>query len=131
MAYGIILLDSVDTMYIDLPSPPVIERDIEGTADVTTLDLNLYTDFFAKKRAWEIMLDYMSEDDFNQLKGFYDRQFTLWEYPLFSIPDLGIEDVVVRMNLSPRRIIDNCGVVEDVEMNFRETVQQTVDYGSS
>lgn len=131
MNYQITISDSVDTMTITSPRPPLIEADIEGTADVVTLDLNVYTDFFAKKRLWENTLQYMSEEDFNQLKGFYDRQFTLWEYPLLSIPDLEVTDVVVRMMLSPRRVIDNCGRVENVEMSFRETVQQTVDFGSS
>lgn len=130
MNYQISITDSVGTMTITSPTPPLIEADIEGTADVTTLDLNVYTDFFAKKRAWENTLDYMTEEDFNQLKGFYDRQFTLFEYPILDIPDLGVTDVVVRMNLSPRRVIDNCGTVENVQINFRETVQITEGYDS-
>jgi hypothetical protein len=73
----------------------------------------------------------MSEADFNKLKGFYDRQFTLWQYPLVSIPDLGVSNIVVRMSLSPRQVIDNCGTVQNVQITLRETVQQTIDWGSS
>jgi hypothetical protein len=47
MAYEITLTDSVDTMTISFPRPPLEERDIEGAVDVTTLDMNVYTDFFA------------------------------------------------------------------------------------
>jgi hypothetical protein len=131
MAYEITLTDSVDTMTISFPRPPLEERDIEGAVDVTTLDMNVYTDFFAKKREWSNTLQYMSEADFNKLKGFYDRQFTLWQYPLVSIPDLGVSNIVVRMSLSPRQVIDNCGTVQNVQITLRETVQQTIDWGSS
>lgn len=130
-AFEITISDTVDTMTIDYPAPPLTEAIIEGATDVTTLDMNLYTDFFAQKRVWEDTLDFMTETDFNQLKGFYDRQFTLWLYPTITISDLSVSDVVVRMELTPRRVIDNCGTVENVRFSFRETVQMTVDFGSS
>jgi hypothetical protein len=131
MAFAITITDSVDTMTIEFPSPPLSESIIEGATDVQTLDMNVYTDFFASKRLWSDVLPYMTETEFNQLKGFYDRQFSLWEYPTISIPDLNVTDVVVRMNLTPRMVIDNCGTVENVEVSFRETVQMTPEWGSS
>lgn len=130
-SYQITISDSVDEMTIQFPSPPLIEEIIEGAADVETLDLNVYTDFFATKRNWSDTLQVMSEADFNQLKGFYDRQWTLWQYPTISIPDLGVNDVVVRMNLSPRRVKDRCGRVENVTMSFRETVQMSQGWPES
>lgn len=131
MNYAITISDTVDEMTIDMPSVPLTEDTIEGVADVVTLDLNLYTDFFATKRSWANTLQYMDESDFNQLKGFYDRQWTLWQYPTISIPDLGVNDVVVRMSLTPRNIIDNCGTVQNVTMGFRETIQMTQGWSSS
>lgn len=130
-AYEIVISDTVDEMTIEYPSPPLTESVIEGATDVVTLDMNLYTDFFATKRVWSNTLPYMTEADFNQLKGFYDRQFTLWQYPVISIPDLNVSDVVVRMTLTPRQIIDNCGTVENVEFTFRETIQMTQAAGGS
>src|SRR5690554_4490431 len=112
--YEIIISDTVDEMTIEVPSVPLTEVVIEGTTDVTTLDLNMYTDFFATKRSWANTLEYMTETEFNQLKGFYDRQWTLWQYPTLSIPDLDVNDVVVRMSITPRQIIDQCGTVNDV-----------------
>lgn len=128
--YEIEINDTVDSMTIQFPVVPLQEDTIEGTADVTTLDLNLYTDFFATKKSWSNTIDYMSEDDFNQLKGFYDRQWTLFLYPTLTISALGVSDVVVRMRLSPRQVIDNCGEVRGVTMDFRETVQMTQDWSS-
>lgn len=131
MAFDITISDTVDEMTISFPSPPLTESIIEGATDVVTLDMNVYTDFFATKRVWSDVLPYMTEADFDRLKGFYDRQFTLWQYPTLTIPDLNVTDVVVRMNLTPRRVIDNCGTVENVEVSFRETVQMTQAAGSS
>lgn len=130
MAYEITIVDDVDTMTITYPSPPLTESIIEGATDVQTLDMNLYTDFLGTKRMWSNTLPYLNESDFNQLKGFYSRQFTLWKYPIISIADLGVNNVVARMTLSPRQVIDNCGVVEDVEVSFRETVQMTPEWSS-
>lgn len=131
MAYEIVISDTVDEMTIEYPAPPLREQVIEGATDITTLDLNVYTDFFATKRQWSNTLAKMSEDDFNQLKAFYDRQWTLFQYPSISIPDLGVEDVVVRMSLSPRDVVNNCGMVENVGIDFRETIQMTTNFGSS
>jgi len=124
--FEIEISDTIDTMTIQFPNVPLEESTIEGATDVVTLDLNLYTDFFATKRAWSNSISDMSEDDFNQLKGFYDRQFTLWLYPMITISRLGVEGVVVRMSLSPRQVIDNCGTVRNVSMDFRETIQMTM-----
>ena len=129
--YEITISDTVDEMTIEVPSAPLTEVTIEGATDVTTLDLNIYTDFFATKRSWANTLEYMTETDFNQLKGFYDRQWSLWQYPTISIPDLGVNDVVVRMGITPRNIIDQCGTVNDVTISFRETIQMSQDWGSS
>ena len=126
MAYAITIQDSVDTMTISLPERPLTETIIEGATEVTTLDMNTYTDFFAQKRRWEDTIAYMSETDFNKLKGFYDRQFTLFAYPLISIPDLNVNNVAARFTLTPRKIVDNCGGVEDVSMSFRETIQMSM-----
>lgn len=123
--YQIQLTDSTTSATMPALHVPLEEATIEGAVDVTTLDLNLYTDFVATKRRWAQTWKYMSEDDFNTLKGFYTRQFSLAEFPELTITDLGVTDVVVRMELSPRNIIDHCGTVENVEVSFRETIQMS------
>lgn len=123
--YQIILSDSSTSATLPALNVPLTEGRIEGATDVTTLDMNLYTDFIAQKRLWSHTWKYMTEAEFNILKGFYDRQFSLFEYPEITITDLGVADIPVRMSLSPQNVIDHCGTVEDVEVSFRETVQLT------
>lgn len=121
--YTIELTDDFASTTMPALHVPLTEEELEGATDVTTLDMNIYTDFFTTKRLWTHTWRYMTEADFNTLKGFYDRQFTLFKYPLITITDLGVEDVTVRMRISPQQIIDHCGTVENVEVSFRETNQ--------
>jgi hypothetical protein len=123
--YTITLTDSTTSATMPVLNVPLMQTVLEGAVDVTTLDLNMYTDFFATKRLWTHRWAYMTESEFNVLKGFYDRQWTLREYPTITIADLAVTDVVVRLNISPQSIIDNCGTVADVEATFRESVQTT------
>lgn len=131
MSYAITLTDSVTSETYTNLSPPLEEQIIEGATDVTTIDMNLYTDFFGLKNLWSHTWPYMSEDEFTGLRDFYLRQFTTYEYPLLTITELGVTDVPVRMSITPQRIIDNCGTVEDVSVTFRESVQQSSGWESS
>jgi len=119
--YAIEITDDTTSAVLPILNIPLTEGRLEGATDVTTLDMNIYTDFIANKRVWSHQWDYMSEEDFNTLKGFYDRQFSLFAYPRITISKLGITDATVRMTLSPQNIIDNCGTVEGVGVSFRET----------
>ncbi len=65
----------------------------------------------------------MSREEYKKLKGFYDRQFTEYKYPLLTIPHLSVERVPVLMNINSRDIVNNCGMVSGVEITLRETRQ--------
>lgn len=128
--YELTITDDTGSLTLPMLEVPLNEKTIEGATDVQTLDLNVYTDFFAKKRVWRHTWAYLSEDEFEDLKGYYDRQFTLFKYPTITITDLNVTDVVVRMSKLERDIIDNCGEVRAVDVEFRETIQMS-DPGSS
>lgn len=121
--YEIVITDSSGSLTLPALEVPLAINTIEGATDVQTLDYNIYTDFIALKRLITHTWAYLSEDDFNNLKGFYDRQFIFFEYPTISIPALSITDIVVRMNLNPQTIIDKCGTVDNVTVSFRESKQ--------
>lgn len=131
MAYEITITDSVDTLELPLLEVPLKESKIKGETEVITMDLNVYTDFFAQKKAWSHTWANLTEAEYDALEEFFDRQYELYEYPVISIPDLGVVDVVVKMDLSDRDIIDNCGTVENVTVTFRETIQMSQGSSSS
>ena len=120
------LTDNSTTLTMPLLSPPLSEAVLEGSTDVVTLDMNVSTYFTYNKRMWSHTWSYLSEADYNIVKGFYDRQFTLYKYPLLTISGAGsanVTNVPVRMTIDPRNIIDNCGTVQNVSVTFRESRQ--------
>lgn len=121
--YAISITDDTGTVTLPLLNVPLVQQVLEGAVDITTLDMNIYTDFTNQKRMWSHKWAYMSESDFTVLKGYFDRQFSLMRYPLITITDLGVTDIAVRMTLNPQNIIDHCGTVENVQVTFRETNQ--------
>ena len=104
------------------------EQVIEASSEVTTLDLNVYVDLFDTKRVWTIRWGYMDATDYAAIRGFYNRQFTLLKFPTLTIPDMGVSSVVVRATISDWNITDESGLVENVEIKLRETIQSTPNY---
>lgn len=117
------LTDATGTATLQMLEVPLSIKTIEGATDVQTLDYNVYTDFLTQKRVWSHTWAYMDEDDYNILKGYYDRQFTLFEYPELSIDYYSVANVPVRMTLNQREVINFYGRVQNVEVTFRETKQ--------
>lgn len=117
------LTDATGTATLQMLEVPLSIKTIEGATDVQTLDYNVYTDFLTQKRVWSHTWAYMDEDDYNILKGYYDRQFTLFEYPELSIDYYSVANVPVRMTLNQQEVINFCGRVQNVEVTFRETKQ--------
>lgn len=128
MAYEITLHDSSDTWTSPSPNTPLTEQIIESTSEVTTLDLNVYVDLLNTKRAWVIKWGYMTAADYANLRAFYNRQFTSLEFPDVTIPDMDVSSVVVRATINDQDISDESGLVENVELTLRETVQTSTYY---
>lgn len=124
MSLTLTLTDTVDTVTYALLEVPFTTEDVTGKSEITTLSGNVYVDYLYNKRRWIHKWKTMSEAEYNKLRGFYDRQTTLYKFPLLSIPEYGISNVPVVMTISPRKTVNNCLRVEDVEIKLRETVQQ-------
>lgn len=124
MSYEISLTDSISTSIMPTTNVPLTTTTLEGAVDVQTLSYDIYTDFITTKRLWQHTWAYMTEDEYNDLQGYYLRQFTTYQYPQLSIADEGVSLVTVRMELAPKKVIDHCGTVQDVTVRFRETRQQ-------
>lgn len=117
----ITLTDSTTTHTFQALEPPLTISPIEGVVDVVTLDNNMSSYFTANKRLWQHTWRYMTEAEYGHLKGFYDRQWTLFQYPTVTITAIGVTGVPVRLTLSPQQIIDNCETVEDATITMRES----------
>lgn len=127
-AIEIILTDSTGSLTIPDLEVPLIESLIENAVDVETLSRDVYTDFISNgnKRVWSHSWDSIPKELYDALRGYYDRQWTLFQYPTFAIPFYGIADVPVRMTINQKNIYNNCGDVQDVQASWRETAQLPV-----
>ena len=128
MAYEIRLIDDTTSWTSPAPRAPLSVETIEAAIDVTTLDLNIYTDLIATKRVWTVRWGTLTAAEFALLKGFYDRQFTLYKFPRLYIDDLSVSNVVVRLSLSDQDIANESGLVDGVTLTLRETTQTSTYY---
>jgi hypothetical protein len=99
---------------------------IEGAVDVQTLSFDVYTDFVTQKRTWTQTYAFLTKEDFDLVKGYYDRQFVDYTYPQLSIEESvnhDVTNIVCRMTMTAENLIDNCETVSNVTISFRETRQ--------
>lgn len=95
---------------------------LDSAVDVTTLSNTMYTDFTSNSfKSWTLQWDSLTETEYEAIKSTYDSQFTLFTYPLLSIPYYGVVDVPVRMYINDRDVWNHCGAVKGVRIELRET----------
>lgn len=124
--YRLTLTDSTDSMNFDLLEVPIVDDDVEGASDNTTLDGNVYTDFLYLKKLWKQSWTHMCHTEYNRLRGFYTRQFSTGTYPELSITDMKtstalVSSQAVRMALSDGGVINNCGCRHNVQLELRQS----------
>ena len=85
MIYKMTLKDSVDTMTFNLLETPIVDKDIEGAVDNVTLDGNQYTDYLYLKKQYIQKWAIMCPDGYDELRGFYTRQFEEGEVPSYRV----------------------------------------------
>jgi hypothetical protein len=98
------------------------EQTLENATDVQTLDFNIYTDFINQKKVWSLSYDSLDEATYDAIRGYYDRQFTTFQYPALAISYYGI-DTPVRMYMNTKQVWNNCGSVENIDITLRESDQ--------
>lgn len=123
MAYDLTLTDITTTDTFADPQIPVSTTPIEISREIEVLSGSVYTDYVSQKRTWTVTFKFMDIATYTSLKGFYDRQFSLFQYPLLTITDDNAVDIPVKMTINSQQIIDNCGTVQDVTVSFRESEQ--------
>lgn len=122
MSYHLTLKDTDDEMTFELLEIPITDTDTEGAVDNVTLDGNVYTDYLYLKKTYSVSFAWLPRDKYEQLRGFYTRQFSTGLYPYLTMTDLGVQELPVRFELSDGGIIDNCGTRQSVVLKMRESV---------
>lgn len=126
MAITLTISDESITQTYGLLMAPVVSSPIITETDVQTVDGNISTYYNSTKQSFTVQLGYMSQDEYSVLRGFIDRQYQNLKYPTITITgalNLEVESMVAKMSLNDQNVITNCGLVEGVQLMFRESKQ--------
>ena len=128
--YTIYLTDSAGVHELPPLEIPLTRVKNEKMTTVEPLSANVYQDYIATKRIWSHTWAYLSKDEYDLLDTIYERMKSEWTYPELTIDGENVNNVVVTYDLGPKEIIDDCGMVQDVTVSFRETRQLDYDVSS-
>lgn len=122
--YEITITDDTTTWTMPALEIPLTISDARKSTDVEVLSNDVYTDVFPYKRTGTHEWAFMTKANYDILYGFYYRQqFTLFKYPRITITGQGITNMISKIEVGARNIIDHCGEAEDVQFRFRESKQ--------
>lgn len=118
------LTDNTGTLTLPDIEVPLKTEFIDIATDVVTVSNDLYTDLVGnRRRRWTFNYSSLTEQQYDDIKAYYDNQFVTYQYPTLSIPFYSVTDVIVRMNINDQDVYNDCGNVENVIVTFRETAQ--------
>lgn len=126
MAITLTISDTQQSATFTLLEVPLISSPVIAETDVVTVDNNISTYYTGTKRKFQVSFGYMTDDQYSVLLGFRDRQYTNYKYPTITFSgatNLPSTTITAKMVLSDQRIINNCGLVENVSAEFRESKQ--------
>lgn len=126
MAITLTITDESITQTYNLLMAPVVSAPIITETDVQTVDGNISTYYNSTKQSFTVQLGYMSQDEYSVLKGFIQRQYQNLKYPAITITgaiNLNVTNMVAKMTLNDQSVVTNCGLVEGVQLTFRESKQ--------
>lgn len=90
--YRLTIQDSQDSMQFDLLDAPIKIEDVEGAVDNTVLTGDIFTDYLFLKKRWEQKWAIMCKDEYERLRGFYTRQWSLATVPSVKVTQGYLED---------------------------------------
>lgn len=126
MAITLTITDTSVTQTYTLLMSPVVSTPIITETDVQTVDGNISTYYNSTKQSFTVQLGNMTQDEYSVLKGFIQRQYQNLKYPAITITgaiNLNVNNMVAKMKLNDQSVVNNCGLVEGVQLGFRESKQ--------
>ena len=126
MAITLTITDTSVTQTYTLLMSPVVSTPIITETDVQTVDGNISTYYNSTKQSFTVQLGNMTQDEYSVLKGFIQRQYQNLKYPVITITgaiNLNVSNMVAKMSLNDQSVVNNCGLVEGVQLSFRESKQ--------
>lgn len=118
--------DATDSMTFDVLVVPVTLSPIINETDVETIDGNISTYYSSTKRQYSFKLGYLDAETYAGLLGFRERQYQALKYPTITITgdqNINVTNMTAKIEVNDQNVINNCGLVENVVVTFRESKQ--------
>lgn len=123
----IAIQDNADSMTFGLELiTPITLAPIINETDVETIDGNISTYYASTKCQYEVSLIPLDQESYAQLKAFIERQYSSLKYPQITVDGvetLNITNMTAKISLSNTEVINQCGLVDNVKLTFRESKQ--------
>lgn len=123
--YSISLTDSAGLHELPELEIPLTRVKSEKMVTNEPLSGNVYDSYLATKRIWTHTWAYLSKEEYDLLDEIYERMKSELIYPELTIDGENVDNLVVKYELGQKNIIDDCGMVSDVTVSFRETRQRS------
>lgn len=119
--------DNVDSMTFGASLiTPLKLNHVFNETDVETIDGNISTYYGSTKRLYQVSLFAMDADSYTDLQAFIERQYKNFKYPSITIegaPSLNVFNMTAKMSLSNTEVVNSCGLVDNINLTFRESKQ--------
>lgn len=126
MAITLTISDSADTQTFNVIAVPLVSDPEIISRDVETIDGNISTYYSTTKQSLTVNLGYLTAAQYSLVKAFRDRQYANLKYPTITISgaaNIQVSNMTAKMTLNEQRIVCQCGIVENVSLEFRESKQ--------
>lgn len=126
MAITLTITDTSVTQTYDVLYSPLVSSPVITETDVQTVDGNISTYYNSTKQQFTVQLGNMTQAEYSVLKGFIQRQYENLKYPAITITgaiNLNVTNMIAKMTLNDQNVVNDCGLVEGVQLIFRESKQ--------
>ena len=126
MAITLTITDTSVTQTYNVLYSPLVSSPVITETDVQTVDGNISTYYNSTKQLFTVQLGNMTQAEYSVLKGFITRQYQNLKYPAITITgaiNLNVNNMIAKMTLNDQQVVNNCGLVEGVQLTFRESKQ--------
>lgn len=105
---------------------PIKMTQLINESDVETIDGNISTYYSSMKRQFAFRLLPMDQANYAELQAFVNRQYQNLKYPRITVTGaetMNVEDMTAKITLSDEEITNACGLVDNIQLTFRESRQ--------
>lgn len=116
--------DDTTSLTLPLVEPPLTIGKDDNVVKNRTINNNILIWSSPPKKLIVVKIPVASPAQWSDLIGFYNRKLALHKFPLVSLPDFGISNMVVDFDITDRNVVDisrDVFYTTEIQLTLRET----------